>query len=119
VRQDILVAQRFGRAPQTTNNRMELTALMAAYEIIDEHAPNEEVVIWSDSQLVVNTLTKWAPAWERNGWRRRGGPVKNLDLVKPLYDLARAHPRATVKWLRGHHGSRWNEYVDMLATAPL
>ncbi|MSQ42372.1 MAG: ribonuclease HI, partial [Dehalococcoidia bacterium] len=72
-----------------------------------------------DSALAVNTLTQWAAAWERNGWRRRDGAVKNLDLVQEAYALARARPRVRIQWTRAHDGGRWNEYADALSTAYL
>jgi ribonuclease HI len=114
VRENRIVAQRFGYDPDTTNNRMELTALIAAYEMLDE-AGAGQVVIWSDSQLCVNTFTQWAPKWEAKGWRRKGGPIANLDLVKPLYELVKRHPEARLRWIKAHAGTRWNEYVDALA----
>jgi len=116
VRSDQIVVQRFGRAPQTTNNRMELMALTAGYEMI---VADEEVTIWSDSQLCVNTLNIWAARWEANDWKKKGGPIKNLDLIRPLYALYKARPNATVHWVKAHAGRRWNEYVDTLATALL
>ena len=107
-------AQAHGHEPDTTNNRMELTALIAAYEALPEDA---EVVVYSDSRLCVNTITQWAPAWERKGWKRKGEPLKNLDLVKPLLALYRSHPGCKLQWIAAHSGNRWNEYVDSLASA--
>lgn len=116
VKQNQVVAQKFGREDMTTNNRMELSALIAGYQMI---GPEEEETIWSDSQLCVNTINLWAEKWERNGWRRKDGPIANLELVKELYALSRSHPRARLCWLKAHVGSRWNEYVDTLATGHL
>lgn len=116
VRDNRIVAQRCGYDPDTTNNRMELCALIAAYEMLDQAgAGDAEVVIWSDSQLCVNTFTQWAPKWEAKGWKRKGGPIANLDLVKPLYELVKRHPEAQLRWIKAHAGSRWNEYADALA----
>ncbi len=103
-----------GETDETTNNRMELTALLEAYRALPEDAT---VTVFSDSQLCVNTINTWAPGWERNGWKRKGAPLKNLDLVKPLLELFRAHPNCPLEWMRAHAGSRWNEYADSLATA--
>jgi ribonuclease HI len=116
IKQDQIVDQRYGGEPHTTNNRMELTALVAGLQLI---GLDEEVTIWSDSQLCVNTINDWAPAWERRGWRRKGGPIANLELVQELYALARARPRAKLRWIKAHDGSRWNEYVDALSTAQI
>jgi ribonuclease HI len=106
--------QGHGSEKTTTNNRMELTALIEAYRALPEDAL---VTVFSDSQLCVNTITKWAPGWEEKGWKRKGAPLKNLDLVKELLKLYRAHPDCPLEWMRAHAGSRWNEYADSLATA--
>lgn len=113
VKDNHLLGRRFGRDPHTTNNRMELMAIIAVYEMI---GPQQEITIWSDSQLCVNTINLWAPKWEQRGWRRKGGAIKNLDLVQRLYGLAQTRPLAKLCWVKAHHGSRWNEYVDILAT---
>lgn len=109
-----IVAEGHGAADDTTNNRMELTALIEAYRALPEDAT---VTVFSDSQLCVNTITKWAPGWEKKGWTRKGDPLKNLDLVKELLRLYRAHPNCPLEWTRAHDGSRWNEYADSLASA--
>jgi ribonuclease HI len=116
VRDGELVEARHGADPDTTNNRMELTAMIEGLSML---APDEAIDVYSDSRLVVDTLTQWAAGWERNGWRRKDGEVKNLDLVKRAYTMARARPRARIQWIRAHDGSRWNEYADSLATAYL
>jgi ribonuclease HI len=116
VRGGTVLAEGHGSEPHTTNNRMELTAMIAGLEMLQ---PDEEADVYSDSQLVVNTLTKWAAGWEKAGWRRREGPVKNLDLVQRAWALARARPGARIHWIRAHDGSRWNESADSLATADL
>ena len=108
--------QSFGFDPDTTNNRMELTALIEAYRILPQDAV---VTVYSDSQLCVNTINQWAAGWERRGWKRKTGPIKNLDLVKKLYALAGERPLATLKWIKAHDNSRWNEYADALATTYL
>jgi len=111
-----IVGRRFGFDPQTTNNRMELTALIHGYQLLPADA---RVTIYSDSQLCVRTINEWAAGWQRRGWRRKSGPIKNLELVREAYALARAHPHAELRWIKAHDGSRWNEYVDRLATARL
>lgn len=109
-----VLKQDYGHEAQTTNNRMEMRALIAAYEMLPVDA---EVTIWSDSNLCVRTLNEWAAGWKQRGWTRKTGPVENLDLVKKAYELSRSRPRATLKWIKAHNGSRWNEYADGLATA--
>ena len=81
--------------------------------------PDETVDVYTDSRLVVQTLTQWAAGWERRGWKRATGEVQNLELVQRAYSLAKAHPHARIQWIRSHDGSKWNEYADALATAYL
>lgn len=99
-----------GDHPDTTNNRMELTALIEALRVLPADA---EVTVYSDSNLCVQTLTQWAPTWERKGWP---SDKKNLDLVRPALELVRARPGCRLQWIKAHVGYRWNEYADGLAT---
>jgi ribonuclease HI len=116
VRDGVVVEERQGFDPATTNNRMEWAAMIAGLEM----APADEpITIYSDSQLVVKTLNEWAKGWEARGWKRKEGPVKNLDLVQRAWGLKQSRPLARVAWVRGHATSRWNEYADRLATAHL
>jgi ribonuclease HI len=112
VEDDVIRAEKSGRDPATTNNRMELTALIAAYEALPDDA---EVDVYSDSQLCVKTVTEWAEGWRRRGWKRKGGPIANLELVQRLHALAQAHPKVRLQWIRAHDGSKWNEYADALS----
>ena len=109
-----IVAERSGHEPHTTNNRMELTALIEGYQLVPEGTP---AVVWTDSNLCVNTITRWAAGWKRNGWKRKTGAIKNLELVQELYELAQARPELELRWIEAHSGNRWNEYADALATA--
>ncbi len=103
-----------GFVPDTTNNRMELQALIEALKILPEDA---DIEIYSDSQICVKTVTEWAAGWEKRGWKRKSGAIKNLELVQELYALSKTHPGCRLKWIKAHDGSRWNEYVDALASA--
>jgi len=116
VKDNQVLDQRHGHESYTTNNRMEFTALIAGYTMLAEDA---RVTIWSDSQLCVRTVNEWAASWQSRGWRRKGGEIKNLDLVQQAYQLALAHPHVELRWIKAHDGSRWNEYADALATAYL
>jgi ribonuclease HI len=116
VEDDRIVEERFGSDPSTTNNRMELTALIAALEMLPEDA---EATVYSDSQLCVKTINEWAAGWEQRGWRRKSGPIANLELVQKLWRLVGDHPGVKLQWIRAHDGSRWNEYADALATTYL
>lgn len=109
-----VVAQDHGHAPDTTNNRMELQAIIEGIRLVPS---TRAATLYTDSRLAVDTLTTWAAGWEKRGWRRRTGPVENLDLVKEAYGLVRSRPQITIKWVKAHAGNRWNEYADALATA--
>jgi ribonuclease HI len=110
-----VIAQDYGSEPHTTNNRMELTAMIAGLEMLPADTPTD---VYSDSELVVNILTKWAEGWKERGWRKKSaGPIANLELVQRAYELSRAKPNARIRWIKAHSGYRWNEYADSLATA--
>ena len=116
VEEDEILAEAHGHAPDTTNNRMELQALIEAYKRIPREA---SVTVYSDSQLCVNTINQWAAGWEKRGWKRKTGPIKNLELVQELYALAGDRPNVKLEWIKAHVGSKWNEYADSLATTYL
>lgn len=109
-----VVAQDHGHEAHTTNNRMELTAILHGVALVPA---GTAAVVHSDSNLAVRTITEWAAGWERRGWKRKTGPVENLDLVRPLYEAMRQRPELELRWIKAHAGNRWNEYADSLATA--
>ncbi|MBS3939516.1 MAG: ribonuclease HI [Actinobacteria bacterium] len=109
-----VIGQDHGHEAHTTNNRMELTAVLHGVELVPTGTP---AVVYSDSNLVVRTINEWAAGWAARGWRRKTGPVENLDLVQPLYERVSARPELELRWIRAHVGNRWNEYADALATA--
>ena len=92
---------------QTTNIRMEGMALIAAMEL----AGDEPCEIHSDSEFWINVLTKWAPGWAAKGWRKKGGDIKNLDLVQQAYALYQS-TQPKLFWVRGHVGHEQNELAD-------
>ena len=96
-----------GREDLTTNIRMEGSAILEALKVL----AGEEAEIWTDSEFWINVLTKWAPGWEKNGWKKKSGPIKNLGLVKKVF---KAYREANVKlvWVRGHNGTVENELAD-------
>ena len=96
-----------GRDKDTTNIRMEGLAMIAAIK----YADGEPCEIHSDSEFWINVLTKWAAAWEKNGWKKKTGEIKNLDLVQELYSLYSNNPVELV-WVRGHVGTENNELAD-------
>ena len=109
---DEIISERSGHEADTTNNRMELTALLEALDVVPEGTP---MTVYTDSNLAVRTITEWAAGWEKRGWKRKSGPVENLDLVKKVYAGYKARPELKLEWIKAHVGFRWNEYADMLA----
>jgi len=107
-----VVAEACGYGGETTNNRMELMALIRAVELVPS---GEEVTVYSDSNLAVRTINEWAAGWERRGWKRKSGPVENLDLVKEAYRAYKGRPELSLVWIKAHVGFTWNEYADELA----
>ena len=96
-----------GSEKDSSNIRMEGSAMIAAIE----YAGDEPCEIHSDSEFWINVLTKWAPTWQANGWTKKTGPIKNLDLVQKLYELYTTHDVKLV-WVRGHVGTELNELAD-------
>lgn len=92
---------------ETTNIRMEGLAIKTA--LLD--AKGEECQIFTDSEFWINVITKWAPGWEAKGWKKKGGEIKNLDIVREVYPLYQSS-RATLNWVRGHEGDEGNEMAD-------
>ena len=99
----------------TTNNRMELTAVIKALEAVKKKS---DVVVFSDSQYVVRAMMEgWVDNWRANGWARdKGQKLMNADLWQQLDALCRKHTVA-FEWVRGHSGTRENERCDRLAVA--
>lgn len=96
-----------GREDNTTNIRMEGQAMISAIK----YAGAEGCEIHSDSEFWINVLTKWADGWAANGWQKKSGPIKNLDLVQELYELYHKHPVELI-WVKGHIGTKFNELAD-------
>ena len=96
-----------GREKDSTNIRMEAQALIAAYKIAQAGD-----TISTDSEFWVNVVTKWAAGWQKNGWKKKNGEIKNLELVQELYALYLEKPEVTLEWTRGHVGTDGNEDAD-------
>ena len=105
-----------GGAPETTNNRMELTAAISALEALER---SSTITLVTDSTYVRDGITKWIHGWKRNGWKTASKkPVKNEDLWRQLDDLTRNHD-VSWDWVKGHAGHPENERADQLATAEI
>jgi ribonuclease HI len=101
-----------GGERDTTNNRMEMTAVIRALELLKRPSTVE---VHTDSQYVQKGISEWLPGWKRRNWRTRDGkPVKNQDLWQQLEALNQRH-QIVWKWVRGHSGHPENERADALA----
>lgn len=96
-----------GREKDTTNIRMEGSAMIAAIK----YAGEEGCEIFTDSEFWINVLTKWADGWREKGWRKSKGEIMNLDIVQELYELYHQYP-VRLNWVRGHVGTEYNELAD-------
>ena len=102
----------FGGEAQTTNNRMELTAVLSGLKTLNRPC---DVVICTDSQYVKNGMESWIHTWKKNGWKTAGRqPVKNADLWQQLDEQVARH-RVRWQWVKGHAGHAENERADALA----
>ena len=103
-----------GGDPNTTNNRMELSAVIAALSALKEPC---EVTLTTDSQYVVNAIEKgWLAGWQKNNWRKSDKKeVLNVDLWRELLVLLDKH-KVSFVWVKGHNGHPYNERCDKLAT---
>ena len=103
-----------GGEAETTNNRMELTGVIASLSALKEPCV---VTLYTDSQYIVNAINEgWLKSWIAKGWKRKTGPVKNPDLWQKVYDLLQIHTVEFV-WVKGHAENPFNNRCDELAVA--
>lgn len=103
-----------GGERETTNNRMELMAVISALTALKESC---EVELWTDSQYIEKAINEgWLAGWKRRGWKRKGGELKNIELWQELDSLLARH-KVNFNWLKGHDGHEFNERCDALAVA--
>jgi ribonuclease HI len=108
-----------GGEGNTTNNRMELRAVISALEEAERRAPGAPVLVNTDSQYVKNGITAWIASWKRNGWRTADKkPVKNKELWEEL-DLVNARVKPRYEWVKGHVGVEGNERCDAMVQAEI
>lgn len=102
-----------GSEPETTNNRMEMTAAINALNLLIEPCA---VTLHTDSKYVLDGITKWVEGWQRNGWKNASKqPVRNADLWHALIEAVARHKIQWV-WVKGHNGHIENERADRLAS---
>ena len=102
----------YGGEEFSTSNRMELTAIL---ECLKSRKEKCNFTIYSDSKYSVNTINIWMHGWEKRGWIKASGElVKNLDIVKELFEICKFH-KVKMVWIKGHNGNHYNEVVDTMA----
>lgn len=101
--------------PATTNNRMALRSAIEGIRLISAKGERFLVQFTSDSRYLIDGMTSWVHDWVRRDWRRKSGPIENLELWQELVETARPHKIAW-RWVRGHNGHPQNEYANELAT---
>ncbi|MCJ1961746.1 ribonuclease HI [Novosphingobium mangrovi (ex Hu et al. 2023)] len=102
-----------GSEAETTNNRMEMTAVIKALEVLNQPC---EIVLCTDSKYVIDGITKWVHGWQKKGWVNAAKkPVANDDLWREMLAATKPH-KITWQWVRGHNGHAENERVDQLAS---
>jgi ribonuclease HI len=104
-----------GSDPQTTNNRMELTAAIEALKALKRPC---SIDFFTDSEYLRRGITEWLPNWRARNWRRKGGSLANIDLWQELDGAVRQHV-IEWHWVRGHAGNPDNQRVDRLARQAL
>jgi ribonuclease HI len=112
----VILAEKWGAETNTTNNRMELGAVIAALQSIPLPGSQipEGITVYTDSQYVQKGITQWIHSWKRNNWRTSGKePVKNRDLWQRLDELSGKFP-ITWAWVKGHAGNPLNERCDRM-----
>ena len=103
--------------PGTTNNRMALRSVIEAVRAISRKGVRFRVVFTSDSQYLVKGMSEWVFGWMSRGWKRKEGPILNLELWQEAVDVIRTGGhQVSWRWVRGHEGHPQNEYANHLAT---
>lgn len=105
-----------GRSPKTTNNIMELTAIIKGLKKLLELDVISDICVHSDSNYCIKGITQWVHNWKKNNWKTSAGiEVKNIELWKELDELVQNFKNLSWHWVKAHNGNFHNEYVDSLA----
>lgn len=111
VRRDLWVSE-----PATTNNRMALRSVIESFRTLSRKGQRFSVTFTSDSRYLIDGMKSWVHDWARRGWKRKTGPIENLELWQAAVDAISPH-EVDWQWVRGHAGHPQNEYANHLATA--
>ena len=111
VRRDVWIAE-----PATTNNRMALRSVIEAFGALGQKGNRFRVVFTTDSRYIVDGMSTWVHDWARRGWKRKAGPIENLELWQAAVRAVHTH-EVEWRWVKGHAGHAQNEYANHLATS--
>ena len=111
VRRDVWISE-----PATTNNRMALRSVIEAFTVLGLKGNRFRVVFTTDSRYIVDGMSTWVHDWARRGWKRKAGPIENLELWQAAVRAVREH-QVEWRWVKGHAGHAQNEYANHLATS--
>jgi ribonuclease HI len=118
-----IVKRGSGIEENTTNNRMEMTAVIKGLQLLKLYSFNpklEDCIVITDSKYVVNNFSEYLPEWKRNGWRRSGGGgVVNIDLWKEIGSLSPEFKSFKFQWVKGHSTNKFNQEADALVRSLL
>ena len=103
---------KYGGKHPTTNNEMELYAILQAVQYIDTY---ETIHIYTDSEYAYKTLNDYAYRWESDGWKKKGGSIKNLEIIKEIFQYTKNNPNILISHVLGHNGNTMNEIADKMA----
>lgn len=105
----------YRKKEETTNNRMELSAVIVALQWAIENEKDANIYLFTDSQYVQKGITDWLPVWKNRNWKGSNRkPISNIDLWKKVDAQVKQLSSITVQWIRGHAGNKWNVEVDKL-----
>lgn len=109
----VLVRTLKGAEQPSTNQRMELMAILKALQALPLNA---DVTIFTDSKYAKGCLTQWAARWRQRGWKKGNGTIpQNVDIIQPALEEFERRPDVRIHWVRGHNGNRGNELADQQA----
>lgn len=105
-----------GPFSETTNNQMEMMAVIAGLRFAQQRVGSSRILVISDSKYVINGITEWIHNWKKNGWFTASNkPVKNVELWQRMEACRDAHEFTRFEWVKGHNGNKFNELADRLA----
>ena len=111
-----------GKVVATSNNTLEVLAVLNAIAWIAAQVPERSITLWTDAAHVIEGCRRWRAIWRTNGWKRitpnphaRRRPIPDMEIWQQLDTLLERHPHVVVEWCKGHSGARGNELADILA----